>query len=363
MDSVTGAITPPIHPSTTFARGGDYELIGDYSYSRYQNPTYDQVEHLAAELDGGAEAKLFSSGMAAIAAVFETVNIGQHIVAPTIMYHGAQDWLRRIAEKRNIGLTFFDATDPSALRQAIKPGKTDILWVETPVNPTWDVIDIAEAAVVAHDAGAVLGVDCTVSTPITTRALDLGADLVFHSATKYLNGHSDVTAGILVTRETDSRWEEIKFIRKHVGGVLGTFESWLLLRGMRTLSIRFERASSNALQIAQYFEDHPKIDAVLYPGLESHPGHAIAKRQMTNGFGGMLSFCVKGGAMEAKALATKLKLFVPATSLGGVESLVEHRASVEGPLSQVQPNLLRLSVGIEDVNDLIEDLKQALETI
>ena len=363
VDSVTGAITPPIHPSTTFARGDDYELIGDYSYSRYQNPTYDQVEQLAAELDGGVEAKLFSSGMAAITAVFETVDIGQHIVAPTIMYHGAQDWLRRIADKRNIGLTLFDATDPNALRQAIKPGKTAILWVETPVNPTWDVIDISDAAAVAHDAGAILGVDCTVSTPITTRALDLGADLVFHSATKYLNGHSDVTAGILVTRESNQRWDEIKFIRKHVGGVLGAFESWLLLRGMRTLSIRFERASSNALKIAQYFEGHPKIDAVLYPGLESHPGHEIAKLQMTQGFGGMLSLCVKGGATEAKAVATKLKLFVTATSLGGVESLVEHRASVEGPLSQVQPNLLRLSVGIEDVDDLIADLKQAFETI
>ena len=361
IDDVTGAVTPPIQPSTTYARGGDYELIGNYIYSRYQNPTYDQVEHLAAELDGGAEAKLFSSGMAAIAAVFETVNMGEHVIAPTIMYHGAQDWLRWVAEKRNIGLTLFDATDPNALRQAMMPGKTAIVWIETPVNPTWDVIDIAGAAAVAHDAGAILGVDCTVSPPITTRALELGADLVFHSATKYLNGHSDVTAGILVTRETNQRWEEIKFIRKHVGGVLGPFESWLLLRGMRTLSIRFERASSNALAIAQHFEDHPKVEAVLYPGLESHPGHAIAKRQMDNGFGGMLSLCVKGGATEAKTVATKLKLFVPATSLGGVESLVEHRASVEGPLSQVQPNLLRISVGIEDVDDLIKDLEQALE--
>ena len=363
VDGVTGAITPPIHPSTTFARGDDYEPIGDYIYSRYQNPTYDQVEYLAAELDNGAESRLFSSGMAAITAVFETVNMGQHIVAPTIMYHGAQDWLRRIAEKRNIGLTLFDATDPNALRQAIKPGKTAILWIETPANPTWDIIDIADAAAAAHDAGAILGVDSTVSTPITTQALNLGADLVFHSATKYLNGHSDVTAGILVTRETDERWEEIKFIRKHVGGVLGAFESWLLLRGMRTLSIRFERSSSNALKIAQHLEGHPKVEAVLYPGLESHPGHVIAKHQMTNGFGGMLSLCVKGDAPEAKAVATKLKLFVSATSLGGVESLVEHRASVEGPLSQVQPNLLRLSVGIEDVDDLIADLNQAIEII
>ncbi len=363
VDGVTGAVTPPIHPSTTFARGDDYELIGDYTYSRDQNPTYDQVEHLIAELDNGAEARLFSSGMAAITAVFATVNMGQHIVAPTIMYHGAQDWLRRIGEKSDIGLTLFDATDPNGLRQAIKPGKTAIVWIETPVNPTWDVIDIADSAEAAHDAGAILGVDCTVSTPITTRALDLGADLVFHSATKYLNGHSDLTAGILVTRETDERWQEIKFIRKHVGGVLGAFESWLLLRGMRTLSIRFERASSNALKIAQNFEGHSSLEAVLYPGLKSHPGHEIAQRQMTNGFGGMLSLCVKGGATEAKAVATKLDLFISATSLGGVESLVEHRASVEGPLSQVQPNLLRLSVGIEDVDDLIADIEQALEAI
>jgi cystathionine gamma-synthase len=279
------------------------------------------------------------------------------------MYHGAQDWLRRIAEKRHIGLTLFDATAPEALRQAIKPGETAIVWIESPVNPTWDVIDIADAASAAHDAGAILGVDGTVSTPITTRALELGADLVFHSATKYLNGHSDVTAGILVTRETNARWEEITFVRKHVGGVLGAFESWLLLRGMRTLAIRFERASENALRIAQHFETHPKIDAVLYPGLESHPGYAIAKKQMTNGFGGMLSLCVKGGAAEAKAIATRLKLFISATSLGGVESLVEHRASVEGPMSQVPANLLRLSVGIEDVDSLIADLEQAFEYV
>jgi cystathionine gamma-synthase len=363
IDHVTGAVVPPIHPSTTFARDSNYELIGDYNYSRYQNPTYDQVESLAAKLDNGADAKLFSSGMAAITACFETVRSGQHIAAPTIMYHGAQDWLRHISKRRNIGLTLFDATDPDALQQAIQPGKTAIVWIETPVNPTWDVIDIASAATAAHNAGALLGVDCTVSTPITTRALDLGADVVFHSATKYFGGHSDLTAGILVTRNVDERWEEIKFIRKHVGGVLGAFESWLLLRGMRTLAIRFERASTNALKIAQHFERHPKIEAVLYPGLESHPGHVIAKRQMRNGFGGMLSMCVKGGSEEAKTIATHLKLFVSATSLGGVESLVEHRASVEGPLSQVPQNLLRFSVGIEDIDDLIADLEDALESI
>lgn len=363
IDNTTGAVTPPIHPATTFARDDDYELIGAYKYSRYKNPTYDQVELLAAKLDNGVEAQLFASGMAAITAVFETIETGQHIVAPVIMYHGAQDWLRRIAKKRNIGLTLFDATDPVALRQSIVPGKTKIVWIETPVNPTWDVIDIADAAQAAHDAGAILGVDCTVSTPITTQALEFGADIVFHSASKYFNGHSDVMAGILVTKENNKRWEEIKFIRKYVGGVIGPFESWLLLRGMRTLSIRFERSSQNAQKIAEHFKNHPKVEAVLYPGLKSHPGHEIARRQMLNGFGGMLSFCVKGGAKEAKTLATKLQLFISATSLGGVESLVEHRASVEGPMSQVQPNLLRLSVGIEDVEDLILDLEQGLKAI
>ena len=363
IDPLTGGVTPPIQPSTTYSRNQDYELIGEYRYSRYQNPTYDQVEWLAARMDNGAEAKLFASGMAAITAVFETLETGQHVVAPTIMYHGAQDWLRHIAKKRDIGLTLFDAADPDDLQRSIVPGRTAIVWIETPVNPTWDVIDIASAAKLSHQSGAILGVDCTVATAITTRALDLGADIVFHSATKYLNGHSDVTAGILVTREMDARWEEIKFVRKHVGGVLGPFESWLLLRGMRTLGIRFERASANALRIARHLDSHPKVESVMYPGLESHPGHALARRQMDNGFGGMLSICVRGGAAEAKRLATRLQLFVSATSLGGVESLVEHRASVEGPHSRVQPNLLRLSVGIEDADELIADIEQGLDAL
>ncbi|MGH7494131.1 MAG: trans-sulfuration enzyme family protein [bacterium] len=360
VDEATGSIVPPIHPSTTYARGTDYELIGDFVYSRYQNPTYDHVERLAASLDGGAEAKVFASGMAALAAVFDTVNTGEHVVAPRIMYHGAQDWLRHIAQKRSISLTLFDQKDPEALQQALRPGKTAVVWIETPVNPTWDVIDIQHAAVAAHDAGAILAVDNTVATPITTQPLKLGADIVCYSATKYLNGHSDVTAGLLVTRAMNERWGEIKFIRQHTGGVLGPFEAWLLLRGMRTLALRYERISNNALKIAQHFEKHPKLDAVLYPGLESHPGFAIAKRQMTRGFGGMCSLLIKGGAPEAVAVATRLKVFVTATSLGGVESLAEHRATVEGPLSQTPPNLLRLSIGIEDANDLIADLVQAL---
>ena len=363
IDPATGAITPPVHPSTTFARDANYAPIGKTTYSRFHNPTYEQVERVAAELDEGAEALVFAAGMAAIAALFETVNTGQHMVAPTIMYHGAQDWLRRISEKRGIALSLFDAADPRALERAIRPGETAIVWIETPVNPTWDVIDIAAAAAAAHAVGAILAVDATVSTPVTTRPLDLGADLVFHSGTKYLNGHSDVTAGVLVTRQADARWQEIRLVRGLMGGVLGPFEAWLLLRGLRTLFLRFERASANALQIARHFEGHGKLEAVLYPGLESHPGHAIAKRQMTAGYSGMLSLLVKGDAEDAKGVATRTALFVPATSLGGVESLIEHRATIEGPRSQVPPNLLRLSIGIEDARDLIADLEQALAAV
>jgi len=383
IDAATGGLSVPIQTSTTYARDENYELMGDYSYSRYQNPTYDIVEQVAVTLDGGAEARAFASGMAAVAAVFETVNAGEHIVAPNIMYHGAQDWLRRISARRGIGLTLFDAHDIDDLKHAIKPGITSLVWIESPVNPTWDVIDIGVVAEITHyheatlvvdsDIGVVaeithyheatLVVDSTVAPPVTTRALDHGADIVFHSATKYLNGHSDVIAGLLVTRECNERWEDIKLVRNLMGGVLGPFEAWLLLRGMRTLFLRFERASQNALKIALQLENHPALEKVLYPGLESHPGHEVAKRQMVNGFGGMMSLLVKGDAEQAKKVATGTKLFVPATSLGGVESLIEHRASVEGPHSVVPKNLLRLSVGIENVDDLIADIEQSLDKI
>ena len=363
IDPVTGGVSVPIQPSTTFARDDNYDFIGDYSYSRNQNPTYEILEKVAAELDKGTEALCFASGMAAVTAVFETVNAGEHIVAPKIMYHGAQDWLRRISEKRSIGLTLFEASDIEDLKLAVVSGQTSIVWIETPVNPTWDVIDIAAAAEIAHNANAILVVDCTVAPAITTRALEHGADLVFHSATKYLNGHSDVVAGLLVTRENDDRWQEIKLVRSLTGGILGPFEAWLLLRGMRTLSLRFERASASALMIAEHFEGYEKLDAVLYPGLKSHPGHEVARRQMVKGFGGMMSFMMKGGADAARQFASSTNLLIPATSLGGVESLIEHRASVEGPHSQVAQNLVRLSIGIEHVDDLIADLEQAFDRI
>jgi cystathionine gamma-synthase len=361
VDEQTGGISPPIQLSTTYARNPDYSYMGDYSYARSGNPSWEVLEKVCADLDGGADAKCFASGMAAVCAFFETVNSGEHVMAPRIMYHGTHDWLRRISAKRSIGLSLFDANDIDDLKRTIQPGKTSVVWIETPVNPTWDVIDIALAAEIAHAAGAILAVDGTVASPVTTRALDYGADIVFHSATKYLNGHSDVVAGILVTAREDERWEDIKLVRTLTGGILGPHEAWLLLRGMRTLFLRFDQASQTALRLAQHFEAHPQLQQVLYPGLESHAGHEVAMRQMTRGFGGMLSFLVKGGAEDAKRIAGRAQLFVRATSLGGVESLIEHRASVEGPHSEVPQNLLRLSIGIENCRDLIDDLEQCLE--
>ena len=374
IDPETGAIVPPIHPSTTFARDERYELIG-YGYSRSGNPTCTQVEDVLARLEGAEDALVFASGLAGIATFFDTVRGGEHVVAPRVMYHGAADWLRRLAGRRGIGVTFFDAAAlpraaappgavapgaARALEAAVRPGETSVVWIEASVNPTWDVIDVRAAAEIAHAGGAILGVDATATPAVTLRALDLGADVVFHSGTKYLAGHSDVTAGVLATRRADERWEDVKLARTLMGGVLGPFESWLLLRGMRTLHVRYERQAENAMAIARHFDGHPKLDAVLYPGLESHPGHAVAKRQMTNGFGAMLSLLVAGDAGDAKRVATRTRLFVPATSLGGVESLIEHRATVEGPHSVVPENLLRVSIGIESADELIADLEQAL---
>ncbi len=363
IDEVNGSVVPPIQPSTTFARDENYLLRNDFIYSRYNNPTFEFVEELATKLDDGEDALLFGSGMSAIASIFETVNSGEHVVAPKIMYHGAQNWLKRISIKRNFRITFFDTDEPDSLESSIIPNETKILWIESPVNPTWDVIDIEKTASLGHGAGATVIVDSTVSPPVTTQALSMGADMVFHSATKYMNGHSDVLAGIVVTNSKNDLWEEIKEVRKYLGSVIGPFEAWLLLRGMRTLSLRFEKISDNAMKFSQHFENHPKVEKVLYPGLKSHKGHEIAKKQMINGYGGMISMLIQGTRDQAISIIKKLELFVPATSLGGVESLVEHRATVEGSESEVVENLLRLSIGIEDVNDLISDFENALDKL
>jgi cystathionine gamma-synthase len=360
VDEATGAVVPPIYLSSTYARDETYTPKLRENYIRNGNPTLWQAEDTINALEGGAGALLFASGMAAITTLTETVPHGAHVVAPDVMYYGTRDWLKRLESLGRISLTLFDPRDPSALAAAVRNGKTELVWIETPLNPTWDVIDIAAAARAAHGAGAILAVDATATAAVTTRPLSLGADLVFHSATKYLNGHSDVLAGVLITARADERWKLVASLRTKIGAPLAPFECFLLQRGLRTLFVRYRQCSANAMAIARHFEKHPRLEGVLYPGLASHPGHAVAARQMTDGFGGMMSFLVKGGFDEAKRLCTRLKVLVPATSLGGVESLAEHRKSVEGPASPVPGNLVRISVGIEHVDDLIADLEQAL---
>ena len=360
MDERTGAVVPGIELASTFARNDDYELRDGYVYGRYGNPTTNQAEKVISSLDGSAASLLFTSGMSAFVALFETLDSGDHVVLPQVMYHGGLDWVRRLQDKRGLQVTLFDATQADGLQNAVRPD-TRLVWIESPTNPSWDVIDIAAAAEIAHNVGALLAVDCTVSPPVTMDTLALGADVAFQSATKYLNGHSDITGGVLSLAKDGALLEELQLLRKLQGSVMTAFDAWLLIRGMRTLYLRFERASQNALSIAQHFAGHPMVEAVLYPGLASHPGHEIAARQMTGGFGGMLSLLVKGDEATARDVARYTQVFFPATSLGGVESLIEHRKTVEGPYSLVAPNLLRLSVGIEDVRDLIADIEQALE--
>ena len=360
IDNQTGSIVPPLHTSTTFARDENYNTIGSFTYGRYGNPTVNLLEDILCELDGGAGALCFSSGLAAFSVLFEAVPAGARIVLPRVMYHGGLDWLLALSKKRAINLEFYQPGDMQSLQRAATGGNTYLVWVETPANPSWQITDIAAAAKIAHEAGAILGVDSTCAPPVTTTALALGADIVFHSASKYLNGHSDVTAGVLVCAHDNKLWQEIRATRKSLGSILGNFEAWLVLRGLRTLFIRFETASANAMKIARHFENHTRIEQVLYPGLETHPGHDVAKRQMKNGFGGMMSLLIKGDETRARQITASLKLFIPATSLGGVESLAEHRKSVEGPNSVVAGNLIRLSVGIEDADELIADLEQAL---
>ena len=361
IDRETRAIIPPIHVSTTFVRDPDNAYRAGYAYSRDDNPTYAHVETLLADLEGGAEALLFASGMAAATAVFQGLRPGDHVIAPTVMYWTLRGWLMGMASDWGLEIELVDTSDLDALEKAVRPGKTKLLWIETPANPLWLVTDIAAAAELAHAAGARLAVDSTVATPILSRPLSLGADIVMHSATKYLNGHSDVIAGALVTARDDEHWQRLKGIRARIGGVLGPFEAAQLLRGMRTLHLRVLESSRSAQAIAERLIGNSMVSEVLYPGLADHPGHAVAARQMAGGFGGMLSIRVKGGESAAIATAARVEVWNRATSLGGVESLIEHRASVEGAGTPVPPDLLRLSVGIEDPGDLIADLENALD--
>jgi cystathionine gamma-synthase len=360
VDEKTRAISPPIHTATTYLRDEDNQYRSGRIYARADSPGFDQAEALLAHLEHGAQTALFSSGMAAATAVFQSLAPGDHILAPKVMYWALRHWLLGFATQWGLKVELVDATDTTALARAVLPGKTKLVWIETPANPTWVITDIAAAVEIAHRAGARLAVDSTVATPVLTQPVTLGADLVMHAATKYLNGHSDVVAGALVTARDDEFWQRIKGVRKSGGAIPGSFEAWLLLRGMRTLFVRVPAACRGAQQIADHFAGHPRIAAVLYPGMAAAPGHAVAARQMHGGFGGMLSLRVKGGEAAAIATAARVQLWKRATSLGGVESLIEHRASVEGAGSPAPVDMLRLSVGLEDPDDLIADLEQAL---
>ncbi len=360
IEPITKSVTPPLFPASTYQRDPDNQYRNGRVYARPHNPTFETAERLLTALEGGAASLLFASGMAAATAAFLALKPGDHVVAPEVMYWGLRNWLKGAATEWGLVFSFVDATDTAAFARAIEPGRTKLVWLETPTNPTWGISDIAAIAKLAHDAGARLAVDSTVATPILTRPIEFGADLVMHSGTKYLNGHSDIIAGTLTTAKADEYWDRIKAVRSNVGAILGTFEAWLLQRGMRTLHLRVERASQSAQKIAEHFARHPLVAEVLYPGLPGFPGHALAAQQMTGGFGGMLSIRVKGGEAAAVTVAAETRLWKRATSLGGVESLIEHRQSVEGPTSPVPVDLLRLSVGIEHADDLIADMEQAL---
>ncbi|MEI8264185.1 MAG: aminotransferase class I/II-fold pyridoxal phosphate-dependent enzyme [Betaproteobacteria bacterium] len=361
VDEKTRAITPAIHVSSTYLRDPDNQYRSGRVYARADNPAFDQAEAVMAQLEEGAQAALFASGMAAATAVFQALSPGDHVLAPKVMYWSLRNWLMNFATRWGLNVELIDMTEPASVQAAVRPGVTKLVWIETPANPLWTVTDIAATAEIAHAGGALLAVDSTVASPVLTRPLTLGADIVMHAGTKYLNGHSDLVAGVLVTREDSDYWRRVKMVRAQIGGTLGSFEAWLLLRGMRTLYLRVRAASQSAQRIAEHFQGHPLVEAVLYPGLPGAHGHAVAARQMQGGFGGMMSIRAKGGEAAAIATAANVELWKRATSLGGTESLIEHRASVEGAGTSAPPDLLRLSVGIEDAGDLMADLEQALQ--
>ncbi len=360
-DPVTGALAPVITLATNYEQRPDGSYPQGRVYTRADNPTSEQAERLLAALEGSdCACALFGSGMAAATAVFQSLLPGDHVLVSRVLYWGVRKWLAEFALAWGLDVEFTDTTDLGVVAAAIRPGRTRLLWVETPANPMWEITDLAAVCELAHAAGARVAADNTVATPVHTRPFEHGADLVVHSASKYLNGHGDVLAGAVLSARRDPFWERIRSWRRHAGAMPGPFEAWLLQRGMRTLFLRVYRSSQTALTIATHFRQHPALSAVLYPGQPDHPGHAIAARQMDGGFGGMLSIRLAGGAGHARAVLGEVRVFKRATSLGGVESLIEHRRSGEGPSSPVPDDLLRISAGIESPADLIADLEAAL---
>lgn len=358
-EPATNGTVPAIHMATTFIRDSDNQYSLGHVYGRADNVSLQQAEKVIAALDGASEALLFVSGMSAAAAVVSALERPSHIVASEVMYWGLRRWFRGIGSLGHC-VTFVDTSNLDAVRSVVRPGETRLFWIETPSNPLWTITDIEAVADIAHSVGADVCVDSTVSTPIFTQPLSHGADLVMHSATKYLNGHSDVVAGSLATLQDSLLWSRIRSSRNELGTALGSFESWLLLRVMRTLDVRVRAQARSAALLSQRLEAHPSVLKVLYPGLKSHVGHQIATRQMVGGFGGMLSVRIRGGQRAAVETAARVRLWKRATSLGGVESLIEHRSSIEGHGTPCPPDLLRLSVGLEDIDDLYADLNAAL---
>ena len=359
VDASTGAVAPAIQLSTTFERDADGEFSRGYSYTRAANPGRRALEDCVAALEGGADAVAYASGSAASLAVFSILRPGDHVVAPIEAYHGTTQQLRDIIAPMGVAVSFVDMTNVDALRAALTD-KTRLVWIETPSNPMLNLSDIEQLAELAHGRGAVVCCDNTFATPLWQKPLELGADLVMHSSTKYFGGHSDVMGGAVVARDRGGLSDQLRAYQATAGNVPSGFDCWLLRRSLMTLACRVRAQTENAAAIADFLNKHRSIERVLYPGLRNHPGHAIAARQMRGGFGAMLSFCVRGGRDEAFAVAARTQVFIRATSLGGVESLIEHRASVEGPHTVAPENLLRLSVGLEHIDDLIADLDQAL---
>ncbi len=358
VDPGTGAVTLPIHLSTTFAREADGSYPRGYFYSRMSNPNREALEKCLCALEDGAAAAAFSSGSAATMSVFHALRPGDHVIAPNDVYHGTARILRESFAPWGLETSFVDMADPAQVQRAVRPS-TKLIWVETPSNPLLKITDIARISEIAHTAGALCACDNTWATPILQRPFEQGADLIVHATTKYLGGHADVLGGVVIARTEEECFQRIRQIQTTGGAVPSPFECWLVLRGVSTLPYRMRGHSENALKIATFLSRHPQVEAVHYTGLKVHPGYEIAARQMVLP-GGMLAFQVKGGRERAFAVTAKVRLFARATSLGGTESLIEHRASMEGPETRTPENLLRLSIGLEHPDDLIEDLAQAL---
>lgn len=353
-------LSPAIKPATTFVRGSDGEYPGGHQYSRGSNPGRERLERALAALEGGGETLAFASGMAAVSAVFALLKPGDHAIVSSDAYHGVIRYVDTWLKPRGIGISYCDTSDMDQLSASFAP-ETRLVWLESPSNPLLKICDLASIATLAHERGALVACDATFATPLLQRSLDLGMDVVMHSSTKFLGGHSDLLGGVLATRDSQLA-ETLRGWQVDAGAVPSAFDCWLLLRSLPTLPVRMARHCASAARIARWLNERNDVEAVFYPGLPHHPGHDIAARQMSD-FGGVLSFCLEGSERKARMFASATQLFMQATSLGGVESLIEHRASIEGAQRKSPHNLLRLSVGLEHIDDLLQDLAQAFEQV